>query len=74
MIKAADDLKIESLLNLACAKVSLIIKGMTKPEIREFFNIENDFTSEEEDQIKDEFKWAEEFIWDKEKESVIEPN
>jgi hypothetical protein len=41
---AANFLDIKSLLELACAKVSSIIKGMTIPEIRKYFNIENDFT------------------------------
>ena len=60
LIMAAYSLKIESLLKLACAKVSLNIKGMTIPQIRIYFKIENDFTPEEEAQIKDLYKWAEE--------------
>ena len=60
LIMAANFLDIKSLLELACAKVSSIIKGMTIPEIRKYFNIENDFTPEEEAQIMDENRWAEE--------------
>ena len=51
---------IKSLLELACAKVASLIKGMTIPQIREYFNIENDFTAEEEVNIMNDNKWGEE--------------
>ena len=51
---------IKSLLELTTAKVASLIKGKTIPETRKFFNIENDFTPEEEAQIMDENRWAEE--------------
>jgi len=57
---AANFMDIKSLLELACAKVASLIKDMSIQEIRNFFNIENDFTPEEEAQIMDENKWAEE--------------
>ena len=57
---AANFMDIKSLLELSCAKVASLIKGKTVPEIRSFFNIENDFTPEEEAQIIDENRWAEE--------------
>ena len=60
LIMAANFMDIKSLLELACAKVSSIIKGITIPEIRKYFNIENDFTPEEEALIMDENRWAEE--------------
>ena len=60
LILAANYMDIKSLLELCCAKVASLIKGMTIPEIRAMFNIENDFTPEEEAQIMDENKWAEE--------------
>lgn len=60
LILAANFMDIKSLLELACAKVASLIKGMTIPEIRDFFNIENDFTAQEEKQIMDENRWAEE--------------
>jgi Fe-S cluster assembly ATP-binding protein len=47
LILAANFMDIKSLLELACAKIASLIKGMTIPEIREYFNIENDFTPEE---------------------------
>ena len=37
-----------------------MIKGKTPEEIRKLFNIVNDFTKEEEDQIRKENEWAEE--------------
>ena len=60
LILAANFMDIKSLLELACAKVASLIKGKTIPETRKFFNIENDFTPEEELQIMDENRWAEE--------------
>ena len=60
LIVAANFMDIKSLLELACAKVASLIKDMSIQEIRNFFNIENDFTPEEEAQIMDENKWAEE--------------
>ena len=60
LILAANYMDIKSLLELSCAKVASMIKGKSIPEIRKFFNIENDFTPEEEAQIIEENKWAEE--------------
>ena len=57
---AANYLEIKSLLELSTAKVASIIKNKTVQEIRDFFNIENDFTPEEEANIMDDDKWAEE--------------
>jgi S-phase kinase-associated protein 1 len=36
-----------------------MIKGKSPEEIRKTFNIPNDFTPEEEDQIRRENEWAE---------------
>ena len=60
LIMAANYLDIQSLLELACAKVSAVIKDKSIPEIRKYFNIENDFTPEEEAEVMSENKWAEE--------------
>jgi S-phase kinase-associated protein 1 len=59
LIMASNYLDIKPLLELACAKVASLIKNKTIEEIRKFFNIENDFTPEEEAQIMEENKWAE---------------
>jgi len=37
-----------------------MIRGKTPEEIRKTFNIENDFTPEEEAQVKKENEWCEE--------------
>jgi len=48
LIMASNYLDIKPLLELACAKVASLIKNKSVQEIRKFFNIENDFTPEEE--------------------------
>jgi S-phase kinase-associated protein 1 len=60
LILAANYLDIKPLLDLACAKVASMIKGKSVEEIRRTFNIENDFTPEEEAQVREENRWAEE--------------
>lgn len=60
LIMAANYLNIKDLLDLTCAKVASMIKGKSPEEIRQMFNIENDFTPEEEEKIREENKWCEE--------------
>ena len=60
LIMASNYLDIKPLLELSCAKVASMIKNKSIQEIRKFFNIENDFSPEEEQQIMEENKWAEE--------------
>ena len=60
IVMAANYLDIKPLLELSCAKTASLIKGKSVQEIRQFFNIENDFTPEEEAQIMEENRWAEE--------------
>ena len=59
LILAANYLDIKSLLDLTCAKVASMIKGKTPEEIRKQFNIGNDFSPEEEAQVREENKWCE---------------
>jgi len=51
---------IKPLLNLTCKHIANMIRGKKPEEIRAIFNIENDFTPEEEEQIKRENEWASE--------------
>lgn len=60
LILAANYMDIKSLLDLTCAKVASMIKGKTPEEIRRTFNIKNDFTPEEEAQVREENRWCEE--------------
>ncbi|KAK8566037.1 hypothetical protein V6N13_021112 [Hibiscus sabdariffa] len=58
LITAANFLNIKSLLDLTCQRVADIIKGKSPEEIRTTFNIKNDFTLEEEEEIKKKNAWA----------------
>ena len=58
LILAANYLNIKPLLDLTCATVANMIKGKSPEEIRKTFNIENDFTQEEEEEVKRENQWA----------------
>jgi len=60
LILAAEYMGIKPLLDLTCAAVACMIKGKTPEEIRKTFNITNDFTPEEEAQVREENKWCEE--------------
>merc|ERR1711964_302575 len=60
LILAANYMDIKPLLDLTCAKVASMIKGKSPEEIRKKFNIQNDFTPEEEEAVRAENKWAEE--------------
>merc|ERR1711907_553982 len=60
MILAANYLDIKPLLDLTCKTVADEIKGKTPEEIRVRFNIKNDFTPEEEEEVRRENAWCEE--------------
>mmetsp|Transcript_14118 Transcript_14118/g.47648 ORF Transcript_14118/g.47648 Transcript_14118/m.47648 type:complete len:186 (-) Transcript_14118:163-720(-) len=60
LILAANYMDIKPLLDLTCACVASMIKGKTPEEIRKTFNIVNDFSPEEEAQVREENKWCEE--------------
>lgn len=60
LILAANYMDIKPLLDLTCATVASMIKGKTPEEIRRTFNIVNDFSPEEEAQVREENKWCEE--------------
>ncbi|XP_058070608.1 SKP1-like protein 1B [Magnolia sinica] len=58
LILAANYMNIKSLFDLTCQTVANIVRGKTTEEIREKFNIENDFTPEEEEEVRRENQWA----------------
>ena len=58
LILAEKYLNIKSLLDLTCQTVADMIKGKTPEEIRKTFNIKNDFTPEEEEEVRRENQWA----------------
>ena len=58
LISAANYLDIEELLDMACKAAANMIKGKTADEIRNYFNIVNDFTAEEEEQVRRENDWC----------------
>uniref|UniRef100_A0A2P2PJR1 SKP1-like protein n=1 Tax=Rhizophora mucronata TaxID=61149 RepID=A0A2P2PJR1_RHIMU len=58
LILAANYLNIKGLLDLTCQTVADMIKGKTPEEIRRTFNIKNDFTPEEEEEVRRENQWA----------------
>ncbi|CAE7485931.1 scon-3 [Symbiodinium microadriaticum] len=60
LILAANYMDIKPLLDITCATVASMIKGKTPEEIRQHFNIVNDFTPAEEAQVREENKWCEE--------------
>ena len=61
LILAANYLDIKPLLDLTCKTVADYIKECKTPqEIRRRFNIKNDFTPEEEEEVRKENAWCEE--------------
>jgi len=60
LILAANYMDIKPLLDLTCATVASMIKGKTPDDIRATFNIMNDFSPEEEAQVREENRWCEE--------------
>ncbi|CAJ2655386.1 unnamed protein product [Trifolium pratense] len=58
LILAANYLDIKGLLDLTCQTVADMIKGKTPEEIRKTFNIKNDFSPEEEAEVRRQNDWA----------------
>ena len=54
LITAANYLNIPRLVRLTCAKLATMINGRSVEQVRQQFNITNDFTPEEEDQLQAE--------------------
>lgn len=60
ILLAANYLGIDGLLDSACKTVANQIRGKAPDEIRKTFNIQNDFTPEEEAEVRHENQWCEE--------------
>ena len=60
LILAANYLEIRNLLDVTCKTVANMIKGKSSDEIRKTFNINNDFTADEEEQVRKENEWCKE--------------
>ncbi|QDZ17760.1 S-phase kinase-associated protein 1 [Chloropicon primus] len=58
LILAANYLNIKELLDHTCFTVASMIRGKSPEEIRKAFNIKNDFTPEEEEEVRREHQWA----------------
>jgi hypothetical protein len=54
-------LDVRGLLDVSCKTVANMIKGKSPEEIRRTFNIKNDFTPDEEEQIRRENAWCEDW-------------
>ncbi|XP_045154599.1 S-phase kinase-associated protein 1-like [Echinops telfairi] len=59
LMMAANYLDIKGLFDVTCKTVANMIKEKTPEEIRQTFNIENDFTEEEEAQLRRQSLWRE---------------
>ncbi|KAK9941552.1 hypothetical protein M0R45_007256 [Rubus argutus] len=58
LLLAANYLNIKGLLDLTCQAVADMIKHKSPEEVRKIFNINNDFTPEEEEDVRRENQWA----------------
>jgi S-phase kinase-associated protein 1 len=58
LIRDSNYLNIKNLMDLTCKTLADMMKGKSTEEIRKMLNIENDFTPEEEAQVKRENQWA----------------
>ncbi|KAJ0242520.1 SKP1 component [Hirschfeldia incana] len=58
LILAANYLNIKGLIGLTSQAVADHIKDKTPEDVREIFGIENDFTPEEEEAVRNEHAWA----------------
>ncbi|CAH8383462.1 unnamed protein product [Eruca vesicaria subsp. sativa] len=58
IILAANYLNIKGLLDITCQKAADNIKDKTPEEVRKIFNVENDFSVDEEAAVRKENDWA----------------
>ena len=58
LLLAANYLEIKDLLDVICKTVALMIQDKSAEEIREKFDVKNDFSKAEEEKIKEENEWC----------------
>ncbi|KAF8679233.1 hypothetical protein HU200_046007 [Digitaria exilis] len=58
LVEAANFLGMDRLLDITCHKISEMMKGKSPDQIRDVFNIKNDYTKEELEEIRQELAWA----------------
>ncbi|KAL7174668.1 hypothetical protein ACSBR2_033835 [Camellia fascicularis] len=58
LVSAANYLDVKGLLELICQRIADQIKDLMPEEVRKIFNIENDFSPEEEAAVRNEHEWA----------------
>ncbi|GAV87655.1 Skp1 domain-containing protein/Skp1_POZ domain-containing protein [Cephalotus follicularis] len=58
LILAANYLDVKGLFDLTCQTVAEMMKGKSPEEIRQIFHIVNDYTTEEEAEVRRENQWA----------------
>jgi len=58
LVQAADYLGMAGLVDVTCRKLADMMKGKTPVQIREMFNIKNDYTPEQEEEVRRENAWA----------------
>lgn len=58
LIMAANYLEIKSLLEVTCKTIAIMTKNKSLEEMREIFNIKNDFTAAEEEQLYKDNDWG----------------
>ncbi|XP_038723880.1 SKP1-like protein 1A [Tripterygium wilfordii] len=58
IIMAANYLNIKGLFDLTCRTVADMMRGKSTEEIRKIFHIKNDYTTEEEEEVRRENQWA----------------
>ena len=52
LVTAANFMDIKALLDLTCLAVSILIKGKSAEEIRRIFNISNDLSQKQQEEVK----------------------
>lgn len=58
LVLAANYLNVKGLLDLTCQAIADHIKDKSVEEVREIFNVQNDFTAEEEAQLRKDNAWS----------------